>query len=110
MRHLDVAASQREETWAGDPEVTAQAQNNGFENFRLVFDPRFINTVVGRMDDNEAIFKRISDDEKFQQVLKDWYAARVYQRGRTDPRSGSPRLADGRNQRAVIVGGPARGA
>jgi type I restriction enzyme R subunit len=84
---------QFEETWVADPEVTAQAQNNTFENFRLVFDPRFINTVVGRMDDNEAIFKRIFDDEEFQQVLKDWYAARVYQRARTDPRSGLPRLA-----------------
>jgi type I restriction enzyme, R subunit len=86
---------QFEETWVADPEVTAQAQNNTFENFRLVFDPRFINTVVGRMDDNEAIFKRIFDDEEFQQVLKDWYAARVYQRARADPRGGSPRLADG---------------
>jgi type I restriction enzyme R subunit len=78
---------QFEETWAADPVVTAQAQNNTFENFRLVFDPRFIQTVVGRMDDNEAIFKRIFDDEEFQQVLKDWYAAKVYQRARQNPKA-----------------------
>jgi type I restriction enzyme R subunit len=78
---------QFEETWVADPVVTAQAQNNTFENFRLVFDPRFIKTVVGRMDDNEAIFKRIFDDEEFQQVLKDWYATKVYQRARQNPKA-----------------------
>jgi hypothetical protein len=51
------------------------------------YDPRFIQTVVGRMDDNEAIFKRIFDDEEFQQVLKDWYAAKVYQRARQNPKA-----------------------
>ena len=35
-------------------------------------------TVVGRMDDNEAIFKRILDDEEFRQVLADYYLKRVY--------------------------------
>ena len=42
----------------------------------------FMGTVVGRMDDNEAIFKRILDDEEFREVLMDWYAARVYRRAR----------------------------
>ena len=35
----------------------------------------FLDTVVGRMDDNEAIFKRILDDEEFRQVLMDLYAS-----------------------------------
>ena len=71
---------QFEETWVADPEVSAQAQNNTIENFRLVFDRRFMGTVVGRMDANEAIFKRILDDEEFRQVLMDLYAGRVYRR------------------------------
>jgi type I restriction enzyme R subunit len=70
------------ETWVADPEVSAQAQNNTIENFRLVFDPRFMGTVVGRMDENEAIFKRILDDDDFRQVLMDLYAGRVYRRAR----------------------------
>ena len=78
---------QFEETWVADPEVVAQAQNNTFENFRLVFDRMFMDTVVGRMDDNEAIFKRILDDEEFRQVLMDLYASRVYQRSREGPGS-----------------------
>jgi type I restriction enzyme, R subunit len=75
---------QFEETWLADPEVTAQAQNNTLDNFRLVFDRKFLNTVVGRMDDNEAIFKRILDDADFQAVLMDLYANRVYRRARAD--------------------------
>jgi type I restriction enzyme R subunit len=73
---------QFEETWVTDPEVSAQAQNNTIENFRLVFDRMFMGTVVGRMDDNEAIFKRILDDPEFREVLMDWYAARVYRKAR----------------------------
>lgn len=74
---------QFEETWLADPEVTAQARNNTLENFRLVFDRMFMGTVVGRMDDNEAIFKRVLDDEEFRQVLMDWYATQVYRRARS---------------------------
>jgi type I restriction enzyme R subunit len=45
-----------------------------------VFDRMFMGTVVGRMDDNEAIFKRVLDDEEFRQVLMEFYARRVYLR------------------------------
>jgi len=73
---------QFEETWMADPEVAAQARNNTLDNFRLVFDRIFLRTVVGRMDDNEAIFKRILDDPAFQAALMDLYANRVYYRAR----------------------------
>jgi hypothetical protein len=45
-----------------------------------VFDRMFMGTVIGRMDDNEAIFKRILDDDEFQKTLMDLYAMRVYRR------------------------------
>jgi hypothetical protein len=47
-----------------------------------VFDRMFLKTVVGRMDDNEAIFKRVLDDEEFRDALVDLYATRVYRRAR----------------------------
>jgi hypothetical protein len=47
-----------------------------------VFDRLFLKTVIGRMDDNDAIFKRILDDPEFQQALTDLYATRVYRRAR----------------------------
>jgi type I restriction enzyme, R subunit len=73
---------QFEETWLADTEVTAQAQNNTFENFRLVFDRMFLGTLVNRMDENETIVRRVLDDEEFQDALKDLYASRVYRRAR----------------------------
>src|SRR5258708_4441249 len=73
---------QFEETWVANPEIAAQARNNTLDNFRLVFDRTFLRTVVGRMDENEAIFKRILDDPEFQTALMDLYATRVYRRTR----------------------------
>jgi hypothetical protein len=39
-----------------------------------------MNTIVTRIDSNEAIFKRILDDEEFQGVLADFYLRKVYER------------------------------
>jgi type I restriction enzyme, R subunit len=75
---------QFEESWAADETLAARARNNDFHNFRLVFDRTFIETVVKRMDSNEEIFKRILDEEDFQQVLLDYYAKRVYKRLRRE--------------------------
>ena len=55
---------------------------------RVLFSPRdnkFMDTIVGRMDSNEEIFKRILDDEEFQSVLADYYLHRVYERLRSQP-------------------------
>ena len=75
---------QFEETWAADPDLADQAKNNTLDNFRLVFDPKFMNTVIGRMDANEAIFKRILDDDDFRQVLGDFYLRKMYARLRVE--------------------------
>ena len=92
LEHLSEIVNERDQllfdpfeaTWVADPDVVAQANGNSLENFRLVFDNRFMGTVVSRMDENEAIFKRILDDEEFRQVLMDLYAGRVYRRARND--------------------------
>jgi hypothetical protein len=41
-----------------------------------------MNTVIERMDDNEAIFKRILDDDEFREALMSIYAERVYRKAR----------------------------
>jgi type I restriction enzyme R subunit len=74
---------QFEEAWAGDKDLADQARNNTLENFRLVFNPKFINTIVTRMDANEAIFKQILDDRDFQDMLADFYVRKVYSRLRS---------------------------
>ncbi|MGI8478530.1 MAG: type I restriction endonuclease subunit R, partial [Gaiellaceae bacterium] len=75
---------QFEEAWAADEKLAARARNNDFQNFRLVFDRTFLDTVVKRMDDNEDIFKRILDEPDFRQTVLDHYAERLYGRLRTE--------------------------
>jgi len=65
------------EDWAQDPELASQARNNTLANFKLVFDPKFLRTVVTRMDTNEAIFKRILDDAEFSELVRDYYLRKV---------------------------------
>jgi type I restriction enzyme, R subunit len=60
---------QFEETWVADGELADQAQNNSMDNFRLVFDRKFLQTIITRVDANDDIFKRILDDEDFRTAL-----------------------------------------
>lgn len=71
---------QYEREWVDDPELAGQARENRKENFALVFERKFIDTIVKRMDSNEGIFKRILDDKDFRAALADFYLARVYGR------------------------------
>ena len=75
---------QFEESWAADEKLAARVRNNDFQNFRLVFDRTFLDTVVRRMDDNEDIFKRILDEPTFRQTVLDHYAERLYGRLRAE--------------------------
>jgi type I restriction enzyme R subunit len=75
---------QFEESWVADNELSDQAKNNSLDNFRLVFDRKFLETIVTRVDSNEEIFKRILDDEDFQAALSDFYLRRVYERLRQE--------------------------
>ena len=61
-----------------------QARANPIENFRLVFNDTFIKSIVGRMDDNEDIFRKILDDAAFQAVVMNHYLQRVFDRANTD--------------------------
>ena len=73
---------QLEETWVADEHLTDQARANPLENFRLVFNDVFIKSIVGRMDDNEDIFRKILDEPAFQVVVMDHYLRRVFDRAR----------------------------
>ena len=75
---------QFEESWAADESLAARARTNDFQNFRLVFDRTFLDTVVKRMDENDEIFRRILDDDATRQTVLDHYAERLYGRLRAD--------------------------
>jgi type I restriction enzyme R subunit len=73
---------QYEKDWLADQEVTDQARTNTIENFKLVFDRNFLKTVISRMDENDALFRRILDDPEFQEAVKDFYGTKVYREAR----------------------------
>jgi type I restriction enzyme R subunit len=46
----------------------------------LGFEPTFIDKLIGRMEQNQAIFEKILGDEAFGSVVKEFMVKRVYQR------------------------------
>ncbi|MHB1859802.1 MAG: type I restriction endonuclease subunit R [Solirubrobacteraceae bacterium] len=71
---------QIEESCVEDESLTSQARNNTLENFRLVFDRKFLQTVVTRVDANEELYKKILDDEDFRGAVSEYYLRKVYER------------------------------
>ena len=71
---------QFEESWVADDELADQARNNSLDNFRLVFDRKFLQTIVTRVDANDEIYKKILDDEDFCATLGEYYLRKVYER------------------------------
>ncbi len=71
---------QFEETWVADDELSDQARNNSLDNFRLVFDRKFLQTIVTRVDANDEIYKKILDDDDFRAMLGEFYLRKVYER------------------------------
>jgi len=71
---------QFEEDWVADGELSDQARNNSLENFGLVFDRKFLQTIISRTDANDEIFKKILDDEEFRAAMESHYLKKVYER------------------------------
>jgi type I restriction enzyme R subunit len=76
---------QMEASWLADEHLVDQARANPLDNFRLVFNDKFISTMVARMDDNEDLFKRVLDDRDFQAAVMEHYLRRVFEQARGDP-------------------------
>jgi type I restriction enzyme, R subunit len=76
---------QMEASWLADEHLVDQARANPLDNFRLVFNDKFISTMVSRMDDNEDLFKRVLDDREFQAAVMEHYLRRVFEQARSAP-------------------------
>jgi type I restriction enzyme, R subunit len=75
---------QFEESWIADGELSDQARNNPIENFRLVFNRKFLQTIITRVDANDEIYKKILDDEEFRATVGEFYLRKVYERLREE--------------------------
>jgi len=76
----ELLLDQFEESWVADGDLADQARNNSIENFGLVFDRKFLQTIVTRVDTNDEIYKKILDDEDFRATLGEFYLRKVYAR------------------------------
>jgi type I restriction enzyme R subunit len=63
-----------------DQSLKTQAKANKLDTFKLGFEPTFIDKLIGRMEQNQAIFEKILGDEAFGSVVKEFMVKRVYQR------------------------------
>ena len=63
-----------------DGELSDQARNNTLDNFKLVFDRKFLQTIITRVDANDEIYKKILDDEDFRATVGEYYLRKVYGR------------------------------
>jgi type I restriction enzyme R subunit len=70
---------QFEEDWVADGELSDQTRNNSIENFGLVFNRKFLQTIITRVDANDEIFE-ILDDEDFKAAIEGYYLRKVYDR------------------------------
>jgi hypothetical protein len=69
---------------AADAQLVARARTNTFDNFLLVFDHTFLDTIAKRVDSNDAIFKKILDEPEFRRTLLEFYATKLYERLRRE--------------------------
>ncbi|MEA1984263.1 MAG: hypothetical protein U9N13_01260 [Euryarchaeota archaeon] len=61
-------------------DLSKQARNNTIDNFKFGFEDIFIDTLIGRMDQNEDIFAKIMDDTDFATKVKEILIRSVYRK------------------------------
>lgn len=68
------------EDFAAGEELTQKTRNYTIDDFRYAFNNALMSKVVERMEQNEAFFTRILDDEDFKNALADYMLVRTYKR------------------------------
>ena len=72
------------EAAVGDEDLRHAAEANPEERFALVFGNLLRRLFVERMDQNEDIFVRYMNDERFRDTVSEWLASEAYRRLRDD--------------------------
>lgn len=63
-----------------DETLKMQAVANKIDTFKYVFDDKFIEKLIGRMDQNQDIFEKILEDKAFGSLVKELMMKKVYKR------------------------------
>lgn len=75
-----LSVEQIKEDFANDEGLVQKAKTNTLDDFRLAFEKVFINKVIDRMDQNQAFFTKILDDEQFKNALMDLMLVDTYEK------------------------------
>jgi type I restriction enzyme R subunit len=75
-----LSVEQIKEDFAADEDLVQKAKTNTIDDFRLAFEKVFINKVIDRMDQNQAFFTRVLDDEQFKNALMEYMLVETYEK------------------------------
>lgn len=63
-----------------DDTLRIQARVNKMDTFKFVFDDKFIDKLIGRMDQNQEIFEKILEDKSFGDLVKELMMRKIYRK------------------------------
>lgn len=75
-----LSVEQIKEDFASDEDLVQKAKTNTIDDFRFAFEKVFINKVIDRMDQNQAFFTRVLDDEQFRNALMEYMLVETYEK------------------------------
>lgn len=63
-----------------DETLQTQAKVNKIDTFKYAFEDRFIEKLIGRMDQNKEIFEKILEDKVFGDLVKEFMMKKIYKK------------------------------
>jgi type I restriction enzyme, R subunit len=63
-----------------DETLQKQARVNKIDTFKFAFDDKFIDKLIGRMDQNQEIFEKILEDKAFGDLVKELMMRKIYKK------------------------------
>ena len=63
-----------------DEILQSQAKVNKLDTFKFAFDDKFIDKLIGRMDQNQDIFEKILEDKAFGNLVKELMMKKIYRK------------------------------
>jgi len=63
-----------------DETLRTQARVNKIDTFKFAFNDKFIDKLIGRMDQNQEIFEKILEDKMFGDLVKELMMRKIYKK------------------------------
>ena len=63
-----------------DETLQTQAKVNKIDTFKFAFDDKFIDKLIGRMDQNQEIFEKILEDQAFGDLVKQLMMKKIFRK------------------------------